>query len=247
VRDVIMDPLSLAGEPYRLMQAKLALMQKERGIKTILITSAVPNEGKTFSACCLAGMLARQRDKKVLLIDADLRTGSASRMLGLNGKLSGLQELLDGNASLGLMQSSSEDNEDTFLMDAFRLEQSVLKCAEVNLYFLPSGTTPDAPSQLYNLPELERLIRQAEALFDWVIIDSSPVLALADANLLAPICDATLFVVRSRKTNAALVKEAIQRIGPERICGLLVNRVGGTSSNAYYSYYNQHSSLRLKA
>jgi hypothetical protein len=69
IRDVILDPLAPAGVPYGLMLAKLSLMQRERGVKTILITSAAPNEGKTFASCCLAGVLARDPGKRVLLID----------------------------------------------------------------------------------------------------------------------------------------------------------------------------------
>jgi Mrp family chromosome partitioning ATPase len=231
-----LNPLSPAAELYRLTQAKLSVLQKERGINVILVTSAVPNEGKTFAACCLAGVLARERRKRVLLIDADLRKGSAGRVFGLNENMRGLNQLLENN----YLEFNKSSDGSIVLLDTPDLEQHIVKCAELNLSFLPSGTGNGEPAQLSNIPQLELLIRQAAGMFDWVIIDSPPVLAVADTHLLAPLCDATLFVVHSRKTNAAAVKEAIQRIGSDRICGLLMNRMNRRDAYYDYSYYGNY-------
>jgi Mrp family chromosome partitioning ATPase len=239
IRDIIMNPFAPAGEPYRLMHAKLLAMQKRQAMKTILVTSAVPGEGKTFAATCLAGVLARESGKRVLLIDADLRTGNAGRMLGFGEKGIGLVELLDEAADLATVEIDVTDGypECEVLPNTRTLERSIVQCSEVNMHLLPSGTSRNKPAHLLNTPRLEGLLRQAELLYDWIIIDSPPVLALADANVLAPLCDGTVVVVRTGKTPAAAVKEAIRRIGTERICGLLMNRTRGGHSSYYYGSY----------
>jgi hypothetical protein len=99
----VMQPFTLVGEQYRLLRAKLSLMQKERGIKTLLVTSSVPDEGKTFTACCLSGIIAQEPGRKVLLIDADLRKPMIERSLGMTGgvEVSGLAQVLRGEADAG--------------------------------------------------------------------------------------------------------------------------------------------------
>ncbi len=81
----VLDPHTVAGEQYRVLRSKLTQMQKERGIKSLLITSSVPYEGKTFTACCLAGVFAQEPGKRVVLIDADLRKPRVGHALGMNG------------------------------------------------------------------------------------------------------------------------------------------------------------------
>jgi Mrp family chromosome partitioning ATPase len=167
-------------------------------------------------------------------------------VLGVPQNAVGLEQLLGGHAFTPPRESSGNGSQPAMVTTPDLLG-SLHKCADVDLHFLPSGCSPDTPSQLSNVSELERLIHQAESVFDWIVIDSPPVLALSDANLLAPLCDLTLFVVRSRKTDVALVREAIQKIGADRICGLLMNRISGSASNYYNSYYKKQSQRKLKA
>jgi Mrp family chromosome partitioning ATPase len=118
----------------------------------------------------------------------------------------------------------------------------------MNLYLLPAGQLNDKPADLLSSPELERQLRRAEELFDWVIIDSPPVLALADAKIIAPLCDATLLVASCAQTSKAFAKEAIQRAGRDRIIGVVLNRVRQIRASGYYSYYHQQiaSPIQLK-
>src|SRR5262249_372894 len=152
----------------------------------------IPGEGKSFVAACLAGGLAQEAGKSVLLLQADIRTINSSKMLGVHRKESfvGLNEVPQGLANC---------------------EGVLLKCAELNLYLLPSGKPVENAVDLLSKPEFENLLHDISQRFDWVIIDSPPILALADASVMAPLADATLMVVRAEMTPANLVKDSLER------------------------------------
>lgn len=215
---MVLDPLTLAGEQYRLLRSKLVQIQKHQGIKTLLVTSSLPFEGKTFTACCLAGVFAQEVGKRILLIEADLRRPRIERELGLNGPASpaGLAEVLRGER---------------------KCEDVLLKAAENDLYVLPAGTVPDDPAELLSSPHLERTIRSLAQIFDWIVIDSPPVAAMADAPIIAPLCDAVLLVVHLEKTSAKVVMKTIQQIGQNRICGVVLNRGKHLRQSKYYYHY----------
>jgi polysaccharide chain length determinant protein (PEP-CTERM system associated) len=224
VKDVVLDTATIAGEQFRMMRAKLSLMQNNRAPQSLLVTSALPNEGKSFVACCLAGTLARGLRRKVLLIDLDLRKGGAAKLLGLDPESRGVSALLRRTAT------------------TTDFEQSLWKCADVNLYVLPPGAAVEDPGESLDSPELERIVREAKLRFDWVIIDSPPGLVLADANIIAPKCDSTLFVVDTGGTPINFVKDAIQKIGQNRVCGIVMNRDRTMKSNRHHVYYYYRSS-----
>lgn len=217
IRDVLLSPLSVAGEHYRLLQSILTLMQKERQMKSLIISSAVPGEGKTFTSCCLAGTLAQEPGKKVLLIDADLRRSNATNTLGL-------KNIKFANTFGALLRGEAD------------IETSPIQFTDSNLYFLPSGNLVSNPLETLSSPQLERVLRHFSQIFDWVIVDSPPVMAVADANLMLPLCDAMLMVVHSGKTPVKLVKDSIQRVGRDRIYGILLNRTKVIQSSYYYGY-----------
>jgi capsular exopolysaccharide synthesis family protein len=218
VRNVL-DPLSLVGEQFRRLRASLSLIQKQRGIKVVLVTSAGPGEGKTFAACSLAGVLAQEPGRRVLLIDADLRRPRAGKQIGMKGdpgSVQGFAEVLRGEVAL---------------MD------SIAGSLEGDLFFLPSGKIPTNPSELLTSPVLEETLKTARSLFDWVVVDSPPVLALSDAAVMAPVCDAIVFVVQANVTPSKQAQEAVRRLGRERICGIVLNRVKRVRSSSYYYHY----------
>jgi len=221
IRNVLLNPLCFEGEHYRLLQTRLLAMQKERRLKSLLISSANPHEGKTFSSCCIAGVLAQEPGKRVLLIDADLRRANATHMLGLAHK--------DRTNTSNAVLAGEAD-----------LEASVMRCAELNLYFLPADTKAFNPANLMSSSQLERVLKQAAEAFDWVIIDSPPILAVADANRMFPYCDGMLLVVHSGKTPMKMIRDSIQRVGTNRICGVLMNRVKTVQSSYYYGGYYQN-------
>jgi capsular exopolysaccharide synthesis family protein len=217
----ILDPGSAIGEQYRVLRAKFSLLQKEGSLQKILVTSALPNEGKTFTSCSIATVLAQEPDKRVLIIDADLRKPKAARTLGcMNADdMAGLCQILRGEVSP---------------------TEVLIKATQMNLFLLPSGGIPSNPSELLSSPNLESALRIVSKLFDWIIIDSPPVLGLADSTLIAPLCDATLLVIRSEHTPGKLLLETVQRIGRERICGIAMNRLKHFNYSRYYRYYHSN-------
>src|SRR6266446_1164682 len=224
IRNVLLNPLCFEGEHYRLLQTRLLALQEEKKLKSLLISSANPHEGKTFSSCCIAGVLAQEPGKKVLLIDADLRRANATHMLGL--------------ANRAWPRTSN-----AVLAGEEGLEESVIRCSELNLFFLPADTKSFNPAKVLSSHQLERVLRQAAQLFDWVIIDSPPILAVADANRMFPYCDGMLLVVHSGKTPMKLIRESIQRVGANRICGVLMNRVKSVQSSYYYGGYGYYQNF----
>jgi len=224
VKQVIFGPVSIAGEQYRVVHASLALKRKQHGLKSILIASTIPNEGKSFVAACLAGVLAREAGNSVLLIHADMRTSKGWQMLGIHHGDSfpiGLSEVLQGSANV---------------------KDAILKSTEFNLYVLPAGKIVSNPTELLCTPQFENLLHDVGPSFHWIIIDSPPILALADARLLVPLCDAALLVVRADKTPANLVKDCIERVGKDHICGVLLNGARNIKSSHYYEPYYHRSS-----
>ncbi len=221
----VLDPATVVGEQFRVLRAQLSFAQKQRNIKTLLVTSSAPGEGKTFTSCSLAGVLAQEPGKRVLLIDADMRKAKAGRDLGLIGaEVKGLAEVLRGEVAVTDVLLSSKDTP---------------------LFLLPAGNVPINPSELLSSPDLERSLKTVAQWFDWVIIDSPPVVALADTNVIAPICDAVLLVVHTNGTPTKLIQESIQRIGRDKICGIVMNRIRHSpSSRYYYRYYHQSPASR---
>jgi polysaccharide biosynthesis transport protein len=218
VKDV-WDPVTMVGEQFRLLRTRLASMQKQRGIKTLLVTSAVPAEGKTFVACGLAGVLAQQPGNRVLLIDGDLRKPMAAQDLGLNDCMDrlGFSDVLSGKTeAMNLLLSSTD----------------------TNLFFLPAGKIPDNPAELLSSSLLASALKQLSNSFDWIVIDSPPALSLADSSIMAPLCDALLLVVHSSHTSSKMIKDCIQRLGCDKICGVIMNRSKHTKASQHnYSYY----------
>jgi protein-tyrosine kinase len=216
----VLDPVTLYGEQFRRLRATLLLMQKQQSVKVLLVTSACPGEGKTFTACSLAGVLAQEPGSRVLLVDADLRKPRAGKQIGMKGdpdSVTGFSAVLRGE--VGLMAS-------------------IAGSTNGDLFFLPTGKVPPNPSELLTSPILEDAVKTARNVFDWVVIDAPPVLALSDAVVMAPVCDTILVVVQASVTPSKLVKEAIRRLGREKVCGILMNRVKLLKSPNYSRYYH---------
>ena len=164
-------PESLGAEKFRFLGVRLRQLQHTRPLKKLLITSAIPEEGKSTVAANLATILARKQQPKILLLDGDLRRPSLSKQFGL-GKLPGLSEWLHG--------------EPRPITHIYRLEGP-------NLWFLPSGHPPENPLELMQSGRLSKLMEQLAAWFDWIIIDSPPILPLADTSVWARLADGILW------------------------------------------------------
>ncbi|MBN1567587.1 MAG: CpsD/CapB family tyrosine-protein kinase [Acidobacteria bacterium] len=222
-----LDPLTLIGEQFRLLRSRLGLMQKQRGIKTVLVTSTVPEEGKTFTSSGMAGVFAQEPGKRIVLIDADMRKAKSGLNFGLNGTSTGI----------GLSN---------VLRGEIEFRNALVMSMNPEFYFLPSGPLPPNPSELLSSPNLERALKTAADDFDWVIIDSPPILTLSDTTLISPLCDAVVLVLRANSTPSKLIENSIDRIGKDKICGVVINRQKKIHSSRYYYQYYYRSSKPSK-
>jgi capsular exopolysaccharide synthesis family protein len=215
---VVMEGVpAVAIEQYRRLAASLHHAQVERQTKVLMITSASPGEGKTLTATNLALTLSESYRRTVLLIDADLRRPSLHHVFKVPNVL-GLSEALKSETDqrLPVIQLSA------------------------NLTVLPAGRPDPDPMSGLTSDRMRRIVQDAAAHFDWVIIDTPPVGFLSDANLLVAMVDAALFVVRAGKSPYRLIQRALDAIGREAILGVVLNAVDEKVDVAGYSYYGYY-------
>lgn len=168
---------SVVAEQYRTIRTNIEFSSVQTNLRSILVTSSVPGEGKSFSAANLAAVFAQQQEKKVLLVDADLRKPTINQTFQVDN-VTGLTNVLVGNASLS---------------------ETVQKTPIDNLYVLTSGPTPPNPAELLSSKAMGDLISEIYEQFSLVIFDSPPLLAVADAQILANQTDGSVLVVLSGK------------------------------------------------
>jgi capsular exopolysaccharide synthesis family protein len=211
------------GEQFRKLRASLKFLHIDSVRKRILVTSSVPGEGKSFVCLNLALTLALT-GKRVILLEADLVKPSISDKLGIKPEV-GLSEYLEGSADLVDIVNS--------------LEQSK------NLFIIPSGKLPENPSELVLNGKLEELLRELDRVFDYIILDTAPVACLSDAYELSPLCDATLYLVRHKRTPKVFIERLEEeiRINELKNVGIVFNAVAKrgfvkTSSYGYGYQYN---------
>jgi capsular exopolysaccharide synthesis family protein len=212
---------AVAIEQFRRLAATLHHAQVEREIRVVLITSAIAGEGKTLTAANLALTLSESYRRNVLLIDADLRRPGLHQIFQLPNT-SGLREGLseEGDGKLPLMEITP------------------------HLMVLPAGRPDPDPMSLLTSSRMRRIIEEASARFDWVIVDSPPVALITDAGLLAKMVDATLLVVQAGRTDYPIVRRAVEAIGRERILGVVLNRITLPDSPYGYKYDRYYAPYR---
>jgi protein-tyrosine kinase len=203
------------AEQFRTLRSRLYRVRETKALKTLLISSSTPAEGKTFVSANLAQALVRQHGCRVLLIDADMRAPRLHQVLGVPPG-PGLAEYLQGGRSeLEVIQKSQEDE----------------------FYFIQAGLHITHPAELISNGGLKQLLARVSGLFDWIILDSPPVLPVSDAVVLATMCDAVLFVVRAGTTPAAVSQKACQQLQDANIVGVVLNSADDSvGSGSYYQY-----------
>jgi capsular exopolysaccharide synthesis family protein len=205
-------------EQYRRLAAALHAMQSERGLKTLMVTSAMPNEGKTLTVTNLALTLTESYARRVLLVDADFRRPRIHELFGLMN-VAGLAECL-------------------------RSTEASLKMIEVSptLSVLPAGQGGNSANALLSSDRMRAVIADAALRFDWVLIDTPPVGVLSDAHLVARVTDGVLFVIAAGSTPYTLVQRSLAEIGADRIVGTVLNRVEARTFTAH-DYYGRYDTL----
>jgi protein-tyrosine kinase len=203
-------------EQYRRLAATLYEVQFEKDLKSVIVSSALPREGKTLTAVNLALTLAESYHRRVLLVDADLRAPS-------------IHDLLKVPCSPGLG-------------DYLSVPGASFSSVSVSphLSVLPAGSNMANPIAGRVSDRMAALVRDASSQYDWVILDTPPVGLLPDANLVARLAQAVLFVVAAGSTPFAIVQRAVAQIGPERMLGVVLNRAADAvlPSSAQYSRYS---------
>ena len=216
-----------AVEQFRSLRSRIYEMRDISPLKTILVTSGMPQEGKSFISINLALSLARHKNSKVLLIDGDMRRFTLHQILGCESQ-PGLAEYLAGKASMmDVMQRS----------DASTAAGEVGKALLPSLTFIAGGNGGDKAADLSGSPRFGELIRAAAPYFDWIIVDSSPVLPVSDAVNLARACDGVLLVARGGVTKFPVAQRAQSELKASNVLGFVLNAVHEAPQvGSYYGY-----------
>jgi capsular exopolysaccharide synthesis family protein len=211
----VTDKESLAAEKFRFLAVRLRQLRQSRPLKRILITSSVPQEGKSTVAANLACTLARRASQRTLLLDGDLRRPSLTNIFGL-GKIPGMCEWLQGDSGPA---------------------ESIYYLEEAGLWILPAGSTPRNALELMQSGQLSAMMDQLTAWFDWIVIDTPPVLPLADTSVWMRLADGILLVARQGTSEKRQLQRGLEVIDRSKLIGALLNCSSNASHNDYYYHY----------
>lgn len=217
------DPKSVVAESYKTLRTNIEYSSLDKKIKSIVITSAGVGEGKSMTACNLALSFA-QENKKVILIDCDLRRPSIHKKFMISNLL-GMSDILVGKS---------------------KIEDAVYKYND-NLSILSSGVVPPNPSEMLGSNQLGTLIETLKESYDVIILDSAPLQAVTDAQLLSAKADGTILVVEAEKTKKEDIisaKELLQKVDAN-ILGLVLNK-SKSREKKYYYYYGEEGKHKKK-
>ena len=211
------DDSRLGAEEFRTLRSRLYQIREKLPLTKLMVTSALPKEGKSFVAANLAQVLVRQHGRRVLLIDADLRNPGMHRHLGAK-QAPGLSDyLMGGSDEIAILQRGQMDN----------------------LFFVPAGQSGQGAAELLANGRLKMLLQRVEPLFDWIILDSPPVIPVADSTLLANFCDGVLMVVRSQATPADLAARARAEFEDKLLLGVVLNGAPADQHTRSVYYYGE--------
>ena len=210
------DPKSVLAESYSALRTALLYSTREGLPKVLLVTSAQASEGKTTTSYAVARGFARV-GKRVLLMDADLRRPSLHKLLG-TGNAKGLSSVLVGEASL---------------------HDSVVTSDLDGMHLLPSGPIPPSPAELLSGPRMAALLEQLEHSYDLLVIDSAPILGLADSTELAALADGVMVVIEADRGRGGQLKNALRRLRSSNpvILGAVLTKFDPGKAGSSYSYY----------
>jgi capsular exopolysaccharide synthesis family protein len=190
------------SEEYRTLRARIQSLRRTRELRSIVVTSALPNEGKTTTAANLALCFGLERELTTCLVDADMRTPRVHQAFPGSGPV-GLVEVLEGDA---------------------KLDEALLAVPDTRLMVLPVRAMPTAPSELLGSRAMAELIAELHTRFHTVILDAPPVLGLPDTVTLVDQCDSALFVVGAGRAPREEVESALERLDASKVLGVVLNR-----------------------
>ena len=214
-------------EQFRSLRSRIFELRDVKPLKSILVSSGLPQEGKSFVSMNLAISLARHKNSKVLLIDGDMRRYSLHELLGCESN-PGLADYLAGKASIDeILQQQAAPTDESGPRAPFLQ----------NLTFIAGGNGGDKAADLSGNPRFGELIKLAAPHFDWIIVDSSPVLPVSDAVNLARSCDGVLLVARGGVTKYPVAQRATSELRSANLLGFVLNAVlDQPQVGSYYGY-----------
>jgi capsular exopolysaccharide synthesis family protein len=206
------DSGSLAAEKFRFLGISLQNLRREQSLKKVLITSTIPQEGKSTVSANLACTLARRTQQRTLLLEGDVRRPTQSQLFG-GGMHPGLCECLQGDRDLA---------------------NSVYYLEGPGFWLLPAGSAPNHPLELLQSGRLAAMMDQLATWFDWIIIDSPPVMPLADTSVWMRQADGILLVLRQGTTEKGMLQSGLEAIERKKLIGALLNETKKAARNDYY-------------
>jgi capsular exopolysaccharide synthesis family protein len=207
---------SLVAEQYRSLRTRIKAVENGRAVRAIVVTSPAKGDGKSLTAANLALTMAQEFQQRVLLLDADLRRPTQHRLFGVpDGP--GLSDVLMGAADLN---------------------DALLSIPDHHLTVMPSGAPPNHPAELLGSATMRRVLDTLRTRFDRILIDMPPVAPLADLQIVAPLVDGVLMIVRAGITPKPAIERALAGLDISKVLGLVLNESGGpaTESGAYEGY-----------
>lgn len=231
---VVENPKSPEAEMFRNLRTNIQFMNTDSEKKVMIVTSTIPGEGKSYVSANLAAAFA-QLDKKVLIIDTDMRKGRQYSLFNLKPR-PGISNFLSGVV------------EQDFIGDKEDIRNYIQETDVENLYLIPAGNVPPNPSELLVSPKLKKIIHELKQSFDIIIFDAPPCLIVADALIIARLVDFSIIVTAQNITrieNLKRAKLAIENVGG-KIAGVVLNKVQINAKSYETSYYYGEKISNLK-
>lgn len=214
-------PDTFAAERYQGLRLKLEQLRAEKALRVIAVTSPGAGDGKTLTSINLAGVLARESDAKILLIDADLRRSSVSEQLGLEPGAPGLADLIAGSTK--------------------QLAELIRRPETCGFDVLPAGSSSRSVQKLFRAERFTQILAEARERYDYVLLDTPPLVPVYDAAVLARQVDGVILVVAAAKTPRKLLGAALDLLDASKVVGLVFNDdtspLFGYSNRAYRPYF----------
>jgi capsular exopolysaccharide synthesis family protein len=208
---------TLGAEKFRLLRTRLRNLREHRQLQSLVVTSAVPNEGKTLVAMNLAVSLAKHTGERILLLEGDLRKPMLGQHLGIKA--------LPG---VGEWWASADEPVTKFI---YRFD-------DLQLWILPAGSAPEDPANILQSSRFLELYKRLSTRFDWIIIDAPPLLPMADVSFWSRQADGMLLVVREGVTPKTVLQKGLETLDNPKIIGIVLNDAHAVESSYYHHYYH---------
>ncbi|GAA0104645.1 CpsD/CapB family tyrosine-protein kinase [Paraclostridium sordellii] len=222
------DPKSPISEAYRTIRTNIEFSNLDKEIKTIVITSSQQNEGKSTVIANLAVSFAGMEDKRVLVVEGDLRNPTVHRMFNVSNS-HGITEILTGQKSF---------------------EECVHRTEVQGLHVITCGKIPPNPSEMLASKKMKAFIKSLKDYYDYIFIDAPPIGIITDAGIVSTYTDGTMLIVASKEVDIDMVKIAKSRLEKvnANILGIVLNKFEeSNSSYSYYNYYYEESSSNTRS